>query len=177
MITPIIFFHYTQHFVVCKPIYNFLLFLLLFTIYDCIILLRIVEKRRKSVYSFSKRLTDVRVEAGYSQKDLAKELNITASAYGYYEQGRNEPPLETVRLLAKKLNVSADYLIGLINEPKHPIRYKITDDFTLTDAELVTVKQLKEKQLLSELSKNPVENIDKLVRFWEFMNKETQEKG
>ncbi|MGX4668361.1 helix-turn-helix domain-containing protein [Cerasibacillus sp. JNUCC 74] len=126
------------------------------------------------MYRFSERLTDVRVEAGYSQKDLAKELNITTSAYGYYEQGRNEPSLETVRLLAKKLDVSTDYLLGIIDEPKHPVKYEITDGFILTDAELFTVKQMKEKQLLSELSKNPIENVDRLVRFWQFMNKETQ---
>ncbi|MBU5266702.1 helix-turn-helix domain-containing protein [Virgibacillus proomii] len=126
------------------------------------------------MYRFSERLTDVRVEAGYSQKDLAKELNITTSAYGYYEQGRNEPSLETVRLLARKLNVSTDYLLGIIDEPKHPVKYEITDGFILTDTELLTVKQLKAKQLLSELSKNPIENVDKLVRFWQFMNKETQ---
>ena len=38
-------------------------------------------------------------------KDVAKYLNITTSAYGYYEQGKN-PDIETVNKLADFFNVS-----------------------------------------------------------------------
>lgn len=155
---------------------NYLLYKPIFTAYNCILLLRVIEIGGNNMYSFNERLTDIRIEAGYSQKDMAKELNITTSAYGYYEQGRNEPSLETIRILANKLDVSTDYLLGMIDEPKHPITYQIKDDFVLTDAELIAVKQLKEKQLLHELSKDPIENVNKLVRFWEFLRKETQMK-
>lgn len=116
------------------------------------------------MYSFSERLTDVRVENGFGQKDIAEKLNITTSAYGYYEQGKNEPSIETIRTLAKLFDVSTDYLLGLIDQPKHPINFTIKDDFTLTEPELQTVKQMKEQQLLSELSENPVENVEKLTK-------------
>ncbi|WP_077302437.1 helix-turn-helix domain-containing protein [Virgibacillus pantothenticus] len=122
------------------------------------------------MYSFSERLTDVRVENGFGQKDIAEKLNITTSAYGYYEQGKNEPSIETIRTLAKLFDVSTDYLLGLIDQPKHPIIFTIKDDFTLTESELQTVKQMKEQQLLSELSENPVENVEKLTKLWKFIN-------
>ncbi|KNE19387.1 helix-turn-helix domain-containing protein [Virgibacillus pantothenticus] len=122
------------------------------------------------MYSFSERLTDVRVENGFGQKDIAEKLNITTSAYGYYEQGKNEPSIETIRTLAKLFDVSTDYLLGLIDQPKHPINFTIKDDFTLTEPELQTVKQMKEQQLLSELSENPVENVEKLTKLWKFIN-------
>ncbi|API93088.1 helix-turn-helix domain-containing protein [Virgibacillus pantothenticus] len=122
------------------------------------------------MYSFSERLTDVRVENGFGQKDIAEKLNITTSAYGYYEQGKNEPSIETIRTLAKLFDVSTDYLLGLIDQPKHPINFTIKDDFTLTESELQTVKQMKEQQLLSELSENPVENVEKLTKLWKFIN-------
>ncbi|NBJ71608.1 MULTISPECIES: helix-turn-helix transcriptional regulator [Clostridia] len=121
------------------------------------------------MYSFSERLTDVRVENGFGQKDIAEKLNITTSAYGYYEQGKNEPSIETIRTLAKLFDVSTDYLLGLIDQPKHPINFTIKDDFTLTDSELQTVKHMKEQQLLSELSVNPVENVEKLTKLWKFI--------
>lgn len=121
------------------------------------------------MYSFSERLTDVRVENGFGQKDIAEKLNITTSAYGYYEQGKNEPSIETIRTLAKLFDVSTDYLLGLIDQPKHPINFTIKDDFTLTEAELETVKQMKKQQLLSELSDNPDENVKKLTKLWKFI--------
>ncbi|GIP62810.1 transcriptional regulator [Virgibacillus pantothenticus] len=121
------------------------------------------------MYSFSERLTDVRVENGFGQKDIAEKLNITTSAYGYYEQGKNEPSIETIRTLAKLFDVSTDYLLGLIDQPKHPINFTIKDDFTLTESELQTVKQMKEQQLLSELSENPIENVEKLTKLWKFI--------
>ncbi|MCJ7843116.1 helix-turn-helix domain-containing protein [Lederbergia sp. NSJ-179] len=65
------------------------------------------------------RLRDLRVENGYKQVDLAKLLNVTTTAYGYYEQGRNEPSLESIIKIANFYKVSADYLLGLINTPKH----------------------------------------------------------
>ncbi|RFA32952.1 hypothetical protein CAI16_16410 [Virgibacillus dokdonensis] len=124
------------------------------------------------MYSFSERLTDVRVENGYGQKDIAEKLNITTSAYGYYEQGKNEPSIETMRTLAKLFDVSTDYLLGLIDQPKHPVNFTIEDDFTLTELELQIVKEMKEKELLKQLSDNPTENVEKLVKFWRFINEE-----
>ena len=64
---------------------------------------------------FAKRLRELRVEKNIMQMDLAKELNIAKTTYSNYEQGRREPNFETLTILSKYFNVSADYLIGNSN--------------------------------------------------------------
>lgn len=58
------------------------------------------------------RLKKLRKERGLLQKDIAKMLNISASAYGYYEQNKRDPDTKTLQLLADFYNVSVDYLLG-----------------------------------------------------------------
>lgn len=61
----------------------------------------------------NKKLKELRKEKGYSQKEVAKAIGITLSAYSNYEQGIREPSYEILILLCKFYNVSADYLLGL----------------------------------------------------------------
>jgi transcriptional regulator with XRE-family HTH domain len=58
------------------------------------------------------RLKQLRSEYNLLQKDIAKLLNITTSAYGYYEQGRHTLDCDSLNILAKYFNVSVDYLLG-----------------------------------------------------------------
>ena len=57
------------------------------------------------------RIAALRRQAGLSQTQLAERLKISPSAVGMYEQGRREPSLETVILLAEIFGVSTDYLL------------------------------------------------------------------
>lgn len=59
----------------------------------------------------SYRIAKLRKNIGMSQAQFAKELNISASAEGMYEQGRRTPNLDVLVLMARILNVSLDYLI------------------------------------------------------------------
>lgn len=61
---------------------------------------------------FADRLKQLRSEKGLVQKDMAKFLNITTSAYGYYEQGKRNPDPKTLMKLSDFFNVSVDYLLG-----------------------------------------------------------------
>ncbi len=58
------------------------------------------------------RLKSLRKENKFTQEDIAKKLNMTTSGYGYYEQGKNKPPLEILQKLASLYSVSLDYLLG-----------------------------------------------------------------
>lgn len=62
---------------------------------------------------FSKRLKELRMEAGLSQDKLAKEVGLTHTAIGLWEQGKRVPNLDAVVELAKFFKVSIDYLAGL----------------------------------------------------------------
>ena len=57
------------------------------------------------------RLAALRKEAGLSQAELARRLQISASAMGMYEQGRREPSMQMLVEMAKELHVSSDYLL------------------------------------------------------------------
>lgn len=61
---------------------------------------------------FKNRLKGLREERRLLQSDMAQLLQITKSAYGYYEQGRREPDLGTINVLASYFGVSVDYLLG-----------------------------------------------------------------
>lgn len=62
--------------------------------------------------NFSKRLKQLRLEKGVTQKQICDWLQLSKNAYGNYEQGIREPSLETFSKLCDFFNVSADYLLG-----------------------------------------------------------------
>jgi len=120
---------------------------------------------------FTERIKDLRIENGYKQEEIADKLNITTSAYGYYEQGRNEPSLETVKEISDIYQVSTDYLFGKIGSSNHQPFYLVDDGLTLSEKEIQVIKLLKES-ILHELSENPEENVERLKRYWNFINSE-----
>lgn len=57
------------------------------------------------------RIASARREAGLSQAELARRIQVSPSAMGMYEQGRREPSVETLVAMARELGVSTDYLL------------------------------------------------------------------
>ena len=57
------------------------------------------------------RIAALRKKAGWSQADLARQLQCSASAVGMYEQGRREPSADLLVRLARLFDVSTDYLL------------------------------------------------------------------
>ncbi len=57
------------------------------------------------------RIAALRRQAGLSQAELARRLQISPSALGMYEQGRREPAAQTLVALARELEVTTDYLL------------------------------------------------------------------
>ena len=87
--------------------------------------------------SFGDRLRAIRKEKGMSQDEFAQMLGTSKQVLSRYEIGQRIPKITQVREYAKKLNVSADYLMGDSPEeaafnslcPKdHPPFYKILLD-------------------------------------------------
>ena len=59
------------------------------------------------------RIKQLREQAGYSQAQLAKRLDVTRSSVNAWEMGLSMPTTQYVVTLAKLFLVSADYLLGL----------------------------------------------------------------
>ena len=62
---------------------------------------------------FGKRLAKLRKDAGYTQVELAKELEVTQRMVSYYEGHSEYPPSSLLPKLAKILGVTTDELLGL----------------------------------------------------------------
>ena len=63
--------------------------------------------------NFGEILRNLRLGVNASQDDLAKYLGIKRQTYGAYERGVSMPDLTSLRKIALRFNVSADYLLGL----------------------------------------------------------------
>lgn len=58
------------------------------------------------------RIKDARTNKHYTQKELAKLINVKPTTVSGWELGRNEPSIDTLKKLANILDVSFDYLAG-----------------------------------------------------------------
>lgn len=65
------------------------------------------------------RLKDVRKENKLTQVKLAKILNIAASVISDYENEKLLISTHALYTICKKYNISSDYLLGKIDEPKY----------------------------------------------------------
>ena len=57
------------------------------------------------------RIAAARREAGLSQAEFARRIQVSPSAMGMYEQGRREPSAEILVAMARELGVSTDFLL------------------------------------------------------------------
>lgn len=62
---------------------------------------------------FKERFNEVLKTSAKTQTQIARELNITKQSVNDYKMGKSVPSIETLYLLCKILEVSADYLLGL----------------------------------------------------------------
>ena len=64
------------------------------------------------------RLRNVREDKDLTQSAVGKVLNKSQQGYNHIEVGRAELKIEDLVKLCQFYNLSADYVIGLINTPK-----------------------------------------------------------
>lgn len=87
---------------------------------------------------FNLRLKELRENAGWSQAQLAKKLQVGQSTVGMWENGKNMPQNAKLEMLATLFGVSTDYLLGRSDTPNG-----VTDDSTdaVTDDELMQMRE------------------------------------
>jgi transcriptional regulator with XRE-family HTH domain len=66
------------------------------------------------------RIVETRERKGWKQKELATVAGIPVPTLNRIERGQQSLFAERVVTLAKALGVSADYLLGLIDDPTPP---------------------------------------------------------
>lgn len=63
------------------------------------------------------RLREARKAAGLTMKELGYRVGLAESTISHYETGRHEPPYEILTAMAKILDVSVNYLLGVEEKP------------------------------------------------------------
>lgn len=66
---------------------------------------------------FPERLKTIRKVQKVTQKQIAEGISITEALYQKYEYGKTKPNYEVIIKLCNYFNVSADYLLGLSDNP------------------------------------------------------------
>ena len=62
---------------------------------------------------FGERVKQALKESGLTQKKLAEELNVQTSTLCEWLNDHNEPPMQMIVDIARFLDVSTDYLLGM----------------------------------------------------------------
>lgn len=80
------------------------------------------------------RLRETRLQRGLSQEDLAKRCEMSLSQIFRIESGRSEPSGDAIARIARALEVSADFLLGLVDQPADHLQL---DDYSPMERRLI----------------------------------------
>lgn len=83
------------------------------------------------------RIALLRTVHDWSQAELAQRIGVSTSAVGMYEQGRREPSLDLIVLLAQELGVTTDYLLLGKSTPTDPSTELQTSAITVRTEALI----------------------------------------
>ena len=67
---------------------------------------------------FCIRLKKLRKDRGEQQKDLAESIGLSQTPISTIESGKQGTSFDKLAAICQHYNVSADYLLGLIDEPR-----------------------------------------------------------
>ena len=76
---------------------------------------------------YCKKIKQLSIKYGYSIKELAEKLGVSARTYSNYEKGESKIPIKHLISICLFYNISADYILGL--EKKMPTETKKEQSF------------------------------------------------
>lgn len=104
------------------------------------------------------RLRELRLERGWPQDDTAFKLGITPATLSRFETGKRQPDPSTLVLLADTFDVTVDYLLGRVEDPRNTLDNYI--DHVSKTNKLIGMHFSEE-----ELNSLDQEKIDKIVSY------------
>ena len=108
--------------------------------------------------SLGDRIANLRKELDINQKELATKVRITEASLSRYENNLREPKSEIIVRLAKALETSTDYLLGVNDNTKISKEDKlIIENLSVSEK----TKKLLEK--IYSLEKEDREAIEKMI--------------
>jgi transcriptional regulator with XRE-family HTH domain len=67
---------------------------------------------------FAERLKNIRALRSLTQSELGEKSGLPTSSIAQFETNARKPSFDTLRKLSMALEVSTDYLLGTVDEPK-----------------------------------------------------------
>lgn len=113
----------------------------------------------------AKTLRKLRLNAGYTQQNIADALNINRSTYTYYETGKTTPDVHTLKELSKMFKVGVHVFLedeesSVLADPNGKRPKKRVHDKPEKIGELSS----KEKSLIALLRTSDDEELDILIK-------------
>ena len=100
-----------------------------------------------------RRIQRLREKQGMKQEILAQKIDIERSNLSNYETGRRTIPFETLKKVAKVLNTSTDYLLGLTESKSAKIKDREICDYTgLSDKSIKILKTIKNLDIIQTIN-------------------------
>lgn len=98
------------------------------------------------------RLKQIRLERGYTQKNVADYLQISSNVYSRYELEKRQPTIDSLIRIAKFFDVSVDYMLGISDIPNIAVCPK---NFSKYEMELIkAAREADDRKNYTETSKN-----------------------
>ncbi len=85
--------------------------------------------------NFNDNLKEARLKRNLSQKEVADQIGVAKSTYSLYESGNREPSVQTIKKISDVLNVSADELLGMTDQPTTIAAHFDGDEYTEEELE------------------------------------------
>ena len=106
--------------------------------------------------AFALRFNDLLKKKKIDQKDFAENTKLSDSSVSSYRTGKSEPQITALKKIADELNVSADYLIGNIDDVKalDPDMRGVCKFTRLSEKSIEELKKLTHLEILNILFEN-----------------------
>lgn len=95
---------------------------------------------------FGEKMKKARLAKKLTQEQMAEKLGVNKGTISHYEKGKTFPGEEKLRMVAKTLNVSFDYLLGDSEMIDHLNSHKSDDEHTIKE-KVVEVDKVKAESL------------------------------
>jgi transcriptional regulator with XRE-family HTH domain len=105
------------------------------------------------------RIKEARAALNFSQLDLALRLGVTQGAIGQYERGVSLPSLNLAVPLARELQVSTDWLLGMDSAPLVDVTRSLAKL-----SELALLRQLTKALDAGDLTGSQISLLGELVK-------------
>lgn len=104
-------------------------------------------------------LNELLAERGILQKELAEHIGVTANTVSYYLSGDRCPDIDKIIEIAKYLNVSTDYLLGITDIKSPDTELTAVCNYTgLSESSIKNIKRYAELKAMCDYTEEVTQN-------------------